>query len=87
MPYTLPDATTIRVLSPVYFLCTKLVALRDRGWAELRVSQDLEDIVHLVANCLALPAELAQAPGIARAYVHQQLHELLAHPLFAEALA
>jgi predicted nucleotidyltransferase len=31
IPYTLPDNSTIRVLSPVYFLCTKLVALRDRG--------------------------------------------------------
>lgn len=33
IPYLLPDNSTIRVLSPVYFLCTKLVALRDRGWA------------------------------------------------------
>lgn len=61
MRYTLPDMTSIRVLSPVYFLCTKLVALRDRGWADLRVSQDLEDIVHLVDNRAELAAELAQA--------------------------
>ena len=52
IPYTLPDNSTIRLLSPVYFLYTKLVALRDRGWGELRLSQDLEDIVHLVANRL-----------------------------------
>ncbi len=86
-PYTLPNETTIRVLSPVYFLCTKLVALRDRGWADLRVSQDLEDIVHLANNRVELPTELAQASGGVRAYVRQQLHDLLAHPLFAEALA
>lgn len=80
MRYILPDTTSIQVLSPVYFLCTKLVALRDRGWAELRVSQDLEDIVHLVDNRVELAAELAQAEGPVRAYVQQQLHELLAHP-------
>lgn len=85
--YTLPDETTIRVLSPVYYLATKLVALRDRGWTDLRVSQDLEDIVHVVDNRAELPAELIQAPRAVRAYVRQQVHELLAHPAFAEALS
>ena len=87
VPYTLPDNTTIRVLSPVYFLCTKLVALRDRGWADLRVSQDLEDIVHLVDNRTELSAELTQMPRTVQVYVRQQLRELLAHPAFAEALS
>jgi predicted nucleotidyltransferase len=85
--YTLPNETTIRVLSPVYFLCTKLVALRDRGWEDLRVSQDLEDIVHLVDNRVELLTELARASDGVRIYVRQQLLDLLAHPLFAEALA
>ncbi|MGI4736808.1 MAG: nucleotidyl transferase AbiEii/AbiGii toxin family protein [Janthinobacterium lividum] len=85
--YTLPNEMTIQVLSSVYFLGTKLVALRERGWVDLRVSQDLEDIVHVVANRAELPAELAQAPGAVRAYVCQQLYELLAHPAFAEALS
>jgi predicted nucleotidyltransferase len=85
--YTLPDNTIIRVLNPVYFLCTKLAALRDRGWRELRVSQDLEDIVHLVDNRLELRAELAQAELSVRNDVQRQLQELLAHPAFAEALS
>ena len=37
--FRVPDETTIRILSPVYFLYPRLVALRNRGWAELRVSQ------------------------------------------------
>ena len=53
----------------------------------MRVSQDLEDIVHLVDNRLELATELAQASGGVRAYVRQQLQNLLGHPLFAEALA
>ena len=56
------------MLTPVYFLCTKLVALRDRGWGELRVSQDLEDIVHLVDNRLELRTELTQADASVRVY-------------------
>lgn len=87
MRYTLPDSTSIQVLSPVYFLCTKLVALRDRGWTDLRVSQDLEDIVHLVDNRAELLAELIQAEDTVQTFVRQQLHELLAHPAFAEALS
>lgn len=54
---------------------------------DLRVSQDLEDIVHVVDNRAELLTELAQAPGAVRAYVRQQVHDLLAHPAFAEALA
>ena len=69
----------------MYFLYTKLVALRDRGWGELRVSQDLEDIVHLVDNRVELRTELPQADINVQAYV-QQLQALLAHPGFAEAL-
>ncbi|MGI4736646.1 MAG: hypothetical protein ACRYG7_15850 [Janthinobacterium lividum] len=48
--YDLPDGTSIRILSAPYFLATKLVALRSRGWEDLWTSQDLEDIVHVVDN-------------------------------------
>ncbi|AII54256.1 hypothetical protein N008_20000 [Hymenobacter sp. APR13] len=34
--YRLPNGLEIRILSVVYFVATKLVALRDRGWADLR---------------------------------------------------
>jgi len=73
IPYLLPNNSTIRILGPVYFLCTKLAALRDRGWGELRVGQELEDIVHLVDNRLELQAELAQAAANVRDFVQQQL--------------
>lgn len=87
MRYTLPDDTSIQLLSPVYFLATKLTALRDRGWSDLRMSQDLEDIVHVVDNRLELLTELAHAEETVRTYIHQQLQELLAHPAFDEALS
>lgn len=67
--YQLPDRTTIRILSPVYFLATKLVALRDRGWEDLRLSQALEDLVHVVDNRPQLIQEVAAADEGVRNYI------------------
>jgi predicted nucleotidyltransferase len=86
VPYALPDATAIRILSPVYFVATKLVALHDRGWADLRLSQDLEDLVHVVDNRVELVAEIAAAAPDVRADIRQRLAQLAAHPDFLEAL-
>ncbi|WP_165768402.1 nucleotidyl transferase AbiEii/AbiGii toxin family protein [Hymenobacter amundsenii] len=82
----LPNGLEIRVLSAVYFVATKLVALRDRGWADLRLSQDLEDLVHVVDNRLELATELAAADADVRADIRKRLLELLAHPDFLEAV-
>jgi predicted nucleotidyltransferase len=38
--FALPDGTSIRILTAVYFLATKLAALKNRGMSDLRVSQD-----------------------------------------------
>ncbi|HEX8656215.1 MAG TPA: nucleotidyl transferase AbiEii/AbiGii toxin family protein [Hymenobacter sp.] len=86
VPFVLPDETTIRILHPVYFVATKLVALRDRGWADLRLSQDLEDLVHVVDNRPALAREVAAAATEVRVAVQQGVTELLAHPDFQEAV-
>jgi predicted nucleotidyltransferase len=86
IPYALPDGTIIRILSPPYFVATKLVALRDRGWEDLRLSQDLEDLVHVFDNRLALPDEVSTSAADVRAYISQQVAELLCHPDLLEAL-
>ena len=86
IPYLLPDASQIRILGPVYFVATKLVALRDRGWADLRLSQDLEDLVHVVDNRQELADEIAAAASDVQADIRQRLNQLLSHPDFLEAL-
>lgn len=86
MTYVLPDATPVRILSPVYFVATKLVALRDRGWHDLGLSQDLEDLVHVVDNRRELAGEIAAAAADVRADIQRRLTELLAHPNFLEAV-
>lgn len=80
VPYALPDNTRIRILSSPYFLATKLVALRSRGWQDLWTSQDLEDIVHVVDNRPALVLEVAEAGSDVRTYISQQLTELFDRP-------
>ncbi|GGF27915.1 nucleotidyl transferase AbiEii/AbiGii toxin family protein [Hymenobacter cavernae] len=85
-PYVLPDATSIRILSPPYFLATKLVALRDRGWPDLWTSQDLEDIVHVLDNRPALPIEVSAADPELRTYVSQQVVALLSRPELLDVL-
>ncbi len=86
VPYVLPDGTPIRILSLPYFVATKLVALRDRGWADLRLSQDLEDLVHVLDNRLTLPEEVSVAEPAVRQYIREQVAELLRHPDLLEAL-
>ena len=86
IPYVLPDDTSIRILSPPYFLATKLVALRNRGWPDLWTSQDLEDIVHVVDNRPLLPTEVAAADPALRGYVSQELTALLARPELLEVI-
>ncbi|MBO3272372.1 nucleotidyl transferase AbiEii/AbiGii toxin family protein [Hymenobacter defluvii] len=84
--FELPDNTTIRILAPEYFLATKLAAMRDRGWDDLRLSQDLEDVVHVVDNRLQLESEVWQAHEGVRGYIQQRLGELLARLDLLEAL-
>lgn len=84
--YDLPDGTTIRILSPPYFLATKLVALRDRGWDDLRLSQDLEDVVHVVDNRAELIWEVLATEADVREDIKQRLEELMGHPNFLEAV-
>lgn len=59
--HTLPDHTPIRIMTAVYFVATKLAALRSRGMSDIRLSQDLEDIVYVLDNRPELVAEVATA--------------------------
>ena len=43
--FELPDARTIRIVSPPYFLITKLEAFEGRGKGDYMLSHDMEDIV------------------------------------------
>lgn len=46
----LPDGTTINILPPLYYLATKIEAIRSRGGNDLRLSHDFEDIIYVINN-------------------------------------
>ncbi|WP_345115115.1 hypothetical protein [Hymenobacter algoricola] len=86
IPYTLPDETTILIMPAEYFMATKLVALRSRGMGDIRLSNDLEDIVYVVDNRRELAAEVATASAALRTYLGTEISQLLHHPELREAI-
>ena len=86
IPYALPDTTSIRIMPVVYFIATKLVALRSRGMGDIRLSSDLEDIVYVVDNRPELATEIAAAGLAVRRYVAAELSQLLQHAELREAI-
>ena len=84
--YPLPDESTILIMPAVYFIATKLAALRSRGMNDIRTSSDLEDIVYVVDNRVAFATEVAAASAAVRAYVASEFNQLLHHPEIREAI-
>ena len=73
----LPDGTPIFIFSTPYFIATKLEALRGRGGDDIRLSQDLEDIVSVMDGCTDIEAQLNKAPGNVREYFREEFSRLL----------
>lgn len=86
LPYTLPDKTVIQIMPAVYFVATKLAALRSRGMKDIRLSNDLEDIVYVVDNRPKLASEVAAASDAVREYIVTEIRQLLRHPEMREAI-
>ncbi|WP_375436372.1 nucleotidyl transferase AbiEii/AbiGii toxin family protein [uncultured Hymenobacter sp.] len=86
MSFTLPDGTGIRILTAIYFLATKLAALKNRGMEDLRLSQDWEDIVYVLDNRPGLAREVETSTSAVKAYLQAEVAALLRHPELREAL-
>ena len=84
--HALPGGTVIRVVSPAYFLGTKLEAFRGRGNNDPLASRDIEDILNVVDGRESLGDEVADAPDALRAYVAAGIGALLRHRDFDYAV-
>ena len=84
--HALPSGSVIRVVTPSYFLATKLEAYRGRGRNDLLASRDIEDILAVVDGRPSLLDELAQAEPAVRHYIAQAIAALLSHRDFAYAV-
>lgn len=48
--YELPDGLVVHILPPLYYLATKIDAIRGRGGDDLRLSHDFEDLIYVLNN-------------------------------------
>lgn len=75
--FPLTGEVSIRLLTPTYFVATKLEAYRGRGNNDPLSSQDIEDILNLFAGRHTLTEEIDAAPQEVKSYIAEQLGALL----------
>lgn len=85
-PVDLGEGVTIRLVSAVAFVATKLEAFASRGDGDFMSSHDLEDVLNIVDGREELVQEMAAAPAELRQAVGAAFARLLANPDFANVL-
>lgn len=76
----------VRVVSPVYFVATKLEAFLGRGNNDPLSSRDIEDILTVVDGRESLALEIREASAELKTYIAAQLAALLQNPDFDYAV-
>lgn len=85
-PMDLGDGVTIRLVSAVAFVATKLEAFASRGGGDFLSSHDLEDVLNIVDGREELAAEMSKAPDDLRQAVATAFGQLLQNQDFANVL-
>lgn len=86
VPVDLGDGVTIRLVSAVAFVATKLEAFASRGGGDFMSSHDLEDVLNIVDGREELVEELAAVPVELRQAVATAFALLLGNPDFENVL-
>ncbi len=76
----------IRLITPVYFVATKLDAFRGRGNDDYSGSHDLEDVIAVIDGRPEIVEDVHTAPFDVRDYVASEIRQLLATGRFIGAL-
>jgi hypothetical protein len=84
-PIELADVQ-ILVVTPVYFLGTKLEAFRARGQGDISGSHHLEDVITVIDGRPEIVEEVPSARADVRAYIAEELQALLSTRAFTDAL-
>jgi hypothetical protein len=85
-PVELSPGLTIRLISAVGFVATKLEAFAGRGAGDFLTSHDIEDVLNVVDGRADLSNEIAAAPAELRQAVAAAFMQLLSNPDFANVL-
>ncbi|WP_411959257.1 hypothetical protein ACK56M_03990 [Pseudomonas sp. s4] len=84
--YDLEEEVTINLVSPVYFMATKLEAWTGRGQGDALSSRDIEDILNLIDGRPELADEIESASIEVRDYISQEIGQLLTDRNFEYAV-
>jgi predicted nucleotidyltransferase len=84
--FPLEPSLQIRVVTPPYFVATKLEAFKGRGRGDYFSSHDLEDLISVVDGRPALLDEIRRAPEDLKAYIAAEMKTLVQDSRFIDAL-
>ena len=84
--YEIEPDVKIRVVTPPYFLATKLEAFRGRGQNDFLESRDIEDIITVVNGREELIEEIKTAPDDVRTFIANFITDLLSKRAFTDTL-
>jgi predicted nucleotidyltransferase len=84
--FQLQGGLDIRLVTPPYFVATKLEAFKHRGRGDYLESHDLEDVLSVVDGRPELVGELAQAAPELREYIAKIFAQLIMDEGFLNAL-
>jgi hypothetical protein len=76
----------VKLANPAFLMALKIEAFLSRGQSNFQSSDDLNDIISLIAARPELPFDLKLAPPTVRGYVQRNLAELKPKHEFQEAL-
>jgi len=82
----LSNGQQIRLISPCYFIATKLEAYNGRGNDDILSSHDIEDLLNVIDGREELLAEIQQAEPDLKNYIAQQINLLVAQDDFDYAV-
>lgn len=85
--YSLNEDISIKLVSPVYFVATKLEAWLGRGNDDALTSRDIEDLINLIDGREELVSELSNAPDSVKSFISEQLGKLLDDTNFEYAVS
>jgi len=77
MPYPLQDGLTIQLVTPVYFIATKLEAYKGRGNNDPMQSRDIEDILNVFDGRKEILKEINNSPLNVKQSISKELKKLL----------
>jgi len=80
--YKLSDVIAINVISPVYFVATKIEAYEGRGNNDLLMSHDIEDVLTIFDGREKIVEEINTAEDKIREYIKAKLKELMHNDSF-----